>query len=100
MFSFFNFGANNCNGDPAVFPEPMDAATFQAGLLDFRMQIATVVQDGGTPNFGTFYLPGTQHTWLTFGDGDTLFTASAGGVRLLDWFTGIIDGDAPTHVGP
>ncbi len=94
---FFGFGANDCNVDQTAFPPPMSPATFQAGLLDFRDQMTALVRDGGTPNFGTFYLAGTQHGWLP---SVSLYTGSAGGTNLIDWFAGIVNGGAPTNVGP
>ena len=95
---FYGFGASGCNVDQTKFAPPMDPATFEAGLLDFRAQMMALFPDGGTPNFGTFYLQGNQHTWLT--NNDSVYTGAVGGTKLIDWFTGIVNGTSLTNVGP
>jgi hypothetical protein len=64
---------------------------YDAGLLEFRE-----VVKGLTPNFGTYYPAGTTHTWL---EGATFFTEAEGGVKLVDWFTAIVNGTGVSHVG-
>jgi hypothetical protein len=83
---FFGFAENDCAG-LGVMPEE----TFRAGLLDFRTRM------GGSPGFGTYFITGTQHTWL---GGDSLYTQSTGGVPLIDWVRDIAEGTAATHIGP
>jgi hypothetical protein len=94
----FGYTAADCNVDITQAPTPMDAAAFGAALLDMRTQLAALVPDGGTTNFGSFYLPGEQHGWLTVSD--SLYTGTAGGVALKDWLSEYVDGAAPTNVGP
>jgi len=88
-----------CDADATVAPPPMDPARFEEGLLDFRARIASVAADGGTANFGTFYVPGVQHVWLSNVSGN-LYTAEAGGVKVIDWIRTLLDGGPPSHVGP
>jgi hypothetical protein len=92
------YAAADCAGDITQAPAPMDAAAFETALLDIRIDLAALIADGGTPNFGTFYPQSTQHGWLTVSD--SLFTVTAGGVALTDWISGIIGGSAPTNAGP
>lgn len=92
----FGYTTSDCNGVTQT-PTPMDAATFQSGLLDFRAELTDA--DGGTSNVGTFYLPGGQHGWLRVAD--SLYSgAASGGDKLLDWFAAIVNGTAPANVGP
>jgi hypothetical protein len=89
MTKFYGYGLNTCTGS---FATPVPAATFQAGLLDFRTQMQPFAAD-----YGTYYAPGTQHQWLIF---DSFYTQTVGGVRLVDWVKGIINGDPAQQVGP
>jgi hypothetical protein len=59
--------------------------------------MSALVPEGGTPAFGTFYMPGTQHTWL---EDDRLYGAAVGTQTLADWLGGIVNGGAPSKVGP
>jgi hypothetical protein len=86
---FYGYGANGCTGS---FLTPVPAAQFQAGLLDYR---ATVM--GAGAQLGTYFIPGTQHTWLASGQ---VYTQTVGGVRMIDWITDIIEGTGASHVGP
>jgi hypothetical protein len=86
---FYGYGTNNCTGSLLT---PMSAEDFTAGLLDYR----AIVQDAGA-NLGTYFVPGSQHTWL---GGNALYTQTTGGVRMIDWVTDIIEGRAAAHVGP
>jgi hypothetical protein len=86
---FYGYGTNNCTGSLLT---PMSAEDFTAGLLDYR----ATVQDAGA-NLGTYFVTGSQHTWL---GGASLYTQTTGGVRMIDWVTDIIEGRAAEHVGP
>jgi hypothetical protein len=83
---FFGFGNNDCAGGGSL-----DAALFEAGLLDFRAQLQ------GVSNFGTYYIDSSTHTWI---GSDRFYSTTAGGVRLVDWFADIVAGNPPAHVGP
>lgn len=87
---FYGFGTNNCTGGLTT---PVPAATFQAGLMDFRSQM----QADGYSNFGTYFISGTQHTWL---GGASVYTQTTGGVKLIDWVSNLIDGTSAANVGP
>ena len=86
---FYGFGSNDCM---SLFPLPLSAQRFTEGLLDFR---ATAMELG---NFATYYAEGTGHTFLR----DDIFydQASPDGIKLVDWFRDVIDGEAAAHVGP
>jgi hypothetical protein len=86
--AFYGYGQNNCTGSLTT---PVPAATYDAGLLDFRATVTAL-----TPNFGTYYPAGTTHTWLA---GATFFTEAEGGTKLVDWFTAIVNGTGVTQVG-
>jgi hypothetical protein len=87
-----NNGANDCKG--ALLLTPMDGMLFEQGLLDYRKLLMQ-----SHPNFGTYFPPSTQHTWL---GGASFYTASAGtpAVKMVDWVTAILEGKPATHVGP
>ena len=55
------------------------------------------MQAAGYTNFGTNFIPGTQHTWL---GGASLYTQTTGNVKLIDWVTNIVNGTGAAHVGP
>lgn len=93
----WGYTASDCDIDITQAPAPMDAAMFEAALLDARAQITALVPDGGTANFGTFYPQGTEHGWLELG---TLYTGTAGDELLVDWIGAIVNGAAPTNAGP
>lgn len=51
------------------------------------------------PTFSTFYVKNSsQHMW-TLDDSFYGVSATAGGVRLVDWFKDVIDGQPGTHLG-
>jgi hypothetical protein len=83
-----NNGANNCMGN--LVWTPMPAADFQAGLLAYRERAK------GYPNFGTFFPSSSEHTWLA---SDSLYSASAGDLKLVDWIRGILQGKTAVHAG-
>jgi hypothetical protein len=89
---FFGIGTNNgaddCQG--ILLLTSMAADDFLAGLLDYRERVKPY------PGFSTFYPSSTQHTWL---GGDGFYTAMAGGVSLVDWVQGILDGKPAVHAG-
>jgi len=87
--SFFGFGANNCTGFTAIPP-----ATYEAGLLDARNQVAAY------SNIGSFLFPGTAHTSLVASyTTQTAMGGDGGTVLLEDWVTALLGGSA-TNVGP
>jgi hypothetical protein len=83
-----NNGANDCMG--ILLITSMGADDFLAGLLEYRERVKPY------PGFSTFYPSSTQHTWL---GGDSLYTATAGSVKMVDWVQGIIDGKPAVHAG-
>jgi hypothetical protein len=96
---FFGFGADNCN--QAGFQQ-LTATQFTDGLLDIRSKLS------GSPNFGTFYFPGAEHTSTQSSifytrtsntpDGGT-DGPDGGGVLMTDWVASLLAGHA-TNVGP
>lgn len=98
--NFYGFGAKDCT---VTLPRAVSAADFEAGLLGFR----TFVQ-AQTNLFGTFYVPGSNHTFLLV-DKDTkgvgtvgggLYTTEVNGVKLTDWIADLLAHKQATHVGP
>jgi hypothetical protein len=84
-------GANDCKG--TLFLTPMDGATFEAGLLDFRSSMSSIY-----PNYGMYFPASTKHTWL---EDDMMYTLTTGSdnVKLVDWITAIVNGTGATQVG-
>lgn len=89
---FYGFGTNECTGS---FLTPLPQAQFQAGLLEYRATI--MAETTGSGGLGTYYVAGSQHTWLA---GGSFYSQTVGGVRMVDWFTDIVEGTAAAHVGP
>jgi hypothetical protein len=85
---FFGYGADDCD---ALLPST-PAATFEAGLVDLRDD--HLQEPEGV--WGTFYLPGDQHTWI---GGAGYFTAEVDGVKLIDWVRALVAGET-SHVAP
>jgi Pectinacetylesterase len=88
--AFFGFGASNCTAIAPLSPDQ-----FQAGLLDLRTKLA------GSPNVGTFYFPGSDHTSI---DGSELDSRTTGGpdggtVKLADWIAALLAGTV-SNAGP
>jgi hypothetical protein len=86
---FYGYGTGDCTGN---FLTSLPPETFSAGLLDYRATI-----QGIDAKLGTYFISGTQHTWLA---GGSIYTHTTGGVRMIDWITDIIEGTAAAHVGP
>ncbi|MEZ4339849.1 MAG: pectin acetylesterase-family hydrolase [Sandaracinaceae bacterium] len=87
MRQFFGFGYSpGCN-----FPQDMPAEDYTAGLNGTRALLS------GFDNFGTFFLPGSQHTFTY----QSLGLNSVGGTTIGEWLGQMVDGD-PTwdDVGP
>lgn len=86
---YFGIGSNNCTG--VLYLTPVPGQTFQAGLLALRDALAPY------PSFSTYLMPGTQHMWL---NDSSFYTGSAGGVKLVDWFSKVAAGQVPGNAGP
>ena len=91
MRAFFSTGLNDCTGTLDLFNPIITAAAYEEELLKFRDQIKRY------PNFSTFHPANETHTYLMFPE---FYTTTAGGVRLLDWFAQIANGESPGHAGP
>jgi len=83
---FLGFGQNDCKGQSALSP-----SQYQAGIEDFRDRIVKPF-----PKFGTYYLPGTEHTYLTQ---NSFYTLSVNGTKLTTWMANHLAGN-PSHVKP
>lgn len=83
---FLGFGQNGCTSTTALTP-----AQFQAGVEDFRDRVVKPF-----PNFGTYYLPGTEHTYLTR---QGFYGISVNGTKLSAWMAAHLAGN-PSHVKP
>jgi len=79
--SFFGFGTNKCAYLDLIAPA-MPAAEFRAGLLDARAR--HIEPD---PNFGSYFIPSTQHTWIR---GPSLYDTISSGVPLLGWINALL----------
>ncbi len=86
---FLGFGANNCTSFVAL-----SSATYEAGLLDMRTQVASY------SNIGLFLFPGAAHTSLVAAYTTRTATAGDGGTVTLEaWVTALLAGST-TNVGP
>jgi hypothetical protein len=79
---FFGFGNDECN---ALFPSTSEDK-FAEGLVDLRDNWMN--EPAGV--WGTFFLSGTQHTWIGGGSFDN---AESGGVKLNDWVRELLAGN-------
>lgn len=84
---FFGAGLNDCTG--VVLLTPVPGADFSRGLVEFRAALKDY------PNFGTWFAPGSQHTWLS---SDSLYTGTIGDRKLVDWVAELVAGRS-SHVG-
>jgi hypothetical protein len=87
---FYGYGENDCTGSSAT---PVPADKFKAGLLDYRETMKTV----SPGHFGTYFIEGTQHTWLEDG---SFYTAMAGSKSLVQWYSDIVNGVEASQEGP
>ena len=87
--AFYGYGNNNC---AATALSIMNAADFKAGLMDFRDDL------NGYANFGTYYIDSSTHTWISADN--SFYNTTSSGVRLVDWFRGIVDGTSVANAGP
>jgi hypothetical protein len=87
---FYGIGTDNCTG--ILLLTPVDGATFQAGLLQYRQALM-----GLSPNFGTYFPNSDQHTWLM---GQSFYDESVSGTKLIDWVSDILNDKGTKHVGP
>jgi len=85
---FFGFGNDNCT---ALLPST-SVERFTMGLNDLRDNWLNKPDD----TWGTFYLPGEQHTWIA---GPSFDSATSGGVKLIDWVRDLLDGQV-AHIKP
>jgi hypothetical protein len=81
-----NNGKNDCMG--VLNETPMDAQTFERGLVDAREQLVQV-----SDRYGTFYPAGTVHGWIT---GPALYTQPG----MIDWVRALVARGQVTQVGP
>ncbi|MCA9619604.1 MAG: hypothetical protein KC731_11280 [Myxococcales bacterium] len=81
--TFLAFGENNCN---AGF---YSTQKYAEGLDDLKSQVDENV-------FGTYYIQGTQHTWI---GGGSFYNTTVNGVPLTQWFADVLAGN-PAHVAP
>lgn len=86
---FYGIGNNDCTG--ILLLTPVSGADFQKALVTYRDTLKS-----SAPNFGTYFPPGSQHTWL---QGDSFYTGNIGGEKLLDWVTNIINDKGTKHLG-
>lgn len=89
---FFGFGENECANIDGIVPIAMSGQKFAEGLTDLRDNYLSAL-----PVWGTYFVPGTSHTFLT---GSAYTTTTVGRVPLTEWISAIVDGGDPGHVGP
>ncbi len=88
---FWAFGQNECRNINDIFPPAYPAATYRAGLENFRDDVAF-----GLTNVGLYMKTGTtRHVWLN----SDPHTITEDGVTLHDWLgQALTDDSAWTHV--
>jgi hypothetical protein len=57
-------------------------------------ETAAQAESSGVP-LATYVAPGTRHTIV---GGDEFYEMEVGGVRLVDWFTAVLNGESPPDV--
>jgi hypothetical protein len=88
---FYGYGQNNCTGS---FFTPVSETDFTAGLLEFRALLKDIY-----PDYGTYYIQDTKHTWIADAGFYTTMTGS-NKVLLVDWYADIVNGVKATAEGP
>ncbi len=85
--AFYSFGLDECAGLGAIYT----SARFRDGLHDLRDNLLRPM-----PNWGTYFIPGDDHTWIGHW---AFYTTEVDGVRLVDWVADLIDGEV-SHISP
>ena len=89
--AYFGVSRDNCTAPLDLLVPLVTGPELRADLLGFRELVRPY------QNFGTFYPAGEAHTFI---QSESFYTATAGGVRLVDWFRKIVNGESPGHAGP
>jgi hypothetical protein len=89
--ALFGIGVDRCTAAFDLLNPAVPAPPFTADLLTYRKKIEPFA------NASTFYPAIDTHTFIVF---DEFYTKTAGGVRLIDWFAKIVNGQSPGHAGP
>jgi len=88
----YGYGVDDCSADPTKIAAPLPVGQYRQGLIEFR-ELARA----NSATFGTYYVPGTIHT---FTQDAAFYTLEVSGVRLVDWVSRLIDSAPAEHVGP
>lgn len=86
---FYGIGNGNCTG--ILLLTPVSGPDFSKALVLYRDTVK-----GLSPTFGTYFPPGTQHTWLM---GASFYTGAIGSTKLVDWVADIVNDKGTKHVG-
>jgi hypothetical protein len=89
--TFYGFGKNNCANIDG-FPSALSGAEYAAGLTEVRENFLKQ-----SPAWGSYYIASTSHTWI---GGSSFYSTSVGGKPLTGWVSDLVNGGAPSHVGP
>ena len=91
---WFAFGVNDCADlGGSNFPDTVAGGeAFQEGLVTLRTEVFEP-----TPNMTTYFIPGTQHTWIGRANWGT---TTVGDTLLVDWVRDLAEGPTPAAVGP
>ena len=74
---FYGYGQMDCMGNAGT---PVSGADFKAGLLEYRDILKAIY-----PNYGTYYIDDTKHTWI----GDDGFYTTVTGTNSARSSTGL-----------
>ncbi|MBK7824733.1 pectin acetylesterase-family hydrolase [Nannocystis sp.] len=85
--TFFSFGLDECAGLGAAYT----SVRFRDGLHDLRDAVMKP-----TGNWGSYFIPGTDHTWIGY---SAYYDTEVDGVRLVDWLEDLLAGEV-RHVSP
>lgn len=84
---FFSYGLDNCS---LGLPIDYSGSMYTKAMLDYKDYLVSL--DWG----GTFYFNGSEHGRILF---PSFYTSTVDGVRLVDWFKDVMDGNM-YHVSP
>ncbi len=91
---FFAFGVDDCADlGGSDFPDTVKGTeAFKTGLIALRDEVFDPA-----PNMTTYFIEGTQHTWIGRAGWET---TSVGESLLVDWVSALVEGPTPEAVGP
>lgn len=87
--SFYGAGVDECTGTTLTDYVPLNELSQNVVAYRDRTKVYA--------NYGTYLIDSTSHGWL---DEERFYSSSVGEMKLVDWFSRIVNNMTPGHVGP